>query len=383
MDDITPALLEALRKRFEENLGGSRRAAALLKAIQAGGVGYAEAERYAEEVGRALSGAFGAVLTADVLPDGRMYWNIADRVVRPLLEQDHKLVADAAVQVQTALNRAAGLGIKAQRAPMDTDRINGLLNKLCAAQDYDSVRWVLGEPVINYSMAVADETLRLNVDWQGKAGLEPKVRRIAAWKCCEWCSRLAGTYDYPVDDDSVYKRHLNCRCKLLFVESGKGKVLWEKNDDAQKRALEKRRQERIEKHEKEWQLQNADSRDKIEARKQIGLHPSATGKNEFKNGFSEKNLEKHFDKHSDEYVNRLKGFTKETYNETALELVQSAVSEDIVGYRTENGAVVRYQISTNDFVKGYPNRGIATMFKPKDGYKYYMRQLKKEGILDD
>lgn len=248
MDDITPALLEALRKRFEENLGGSRRAAALLKTIQDAGAGYAEAERYAEEVGRALSGAFGAVLTADVLPDGRMYWNIADRVVRPLLEQDHKLVADAAVQVQAALNRAAGLGIRAQRAPLDTDRINGLLNKLCAAQDYDSVRWVLGEPVINYSMAVADETLRLNVAWQAGAGLSPRITRRAEAGACRWCLALAGVWDFDDAPEDVYRRHENCRCVVEY-DPGDG-----------------RRQNA---HTKRWT--NAQQRDKIEERKNYGI----------------------------------------------------------------------------------------------------------------
>ena len=247
MDDITPALLEALRKRFEENLGGSRRAAALMKAIQDAGAGYAEAEQYAEEVGRALSGAFGAVLTADVLPDGRMYWNIADRVVRPLLEQDHRLVADAAVQVQTALNRAAGLGIRAQRAPLDTDRINGLLNKLCAAQDYDSVRWVLGEPVINYSMAVADETLRLNVAWQAGAGLSPRITRRAEAGACRWCRALAGVWDFDDAPEDIYRRHENCRCVVEY-DPGDG-----------------RRQNA---HTKRWT--NAQQRDKIEERKQTG-----------------------------------------------------------------------------------------------------------------
>ena len=87
-EDIAPALLDAIRQDFERNLGGRQRAVQLLEKIQAGGANYADAGDYAEEVGAALADAFRANLSSDVLPDGRMYYNIADRVVRPLLEQD-------------------------------------------------------------------------------------------------------------------------------------------------------------------------------------------------------------------------------------------------------------------------------------------------------
>jgi len=44
------------------------------------------------------------------------------------------------------------------------------------------------------------------------------------------------------------------------------------------------------------------------------------------------------------------------------------------------GAVIRYDVDTNDFVKGYPNSGIATMFKPKSKKKYFDNCKQKEGI---
>ena len=48
---------------------------------------------------------------------------------------------------------------------------------------------------------------------------------------------------------------------------------------------------------------------------------------------------------------------------------------------------MRYRVSTNDFVKGYPQTGIATMYKPKGNHekelKYYQNQLQKEGERHD
>lgn len=114
-EDIAPALLEQLQAAFLENLENDKTAAKLLEEIQAGTATYAKAGDYAEQVGAALADAFSACLTADALPDGKMYWNIADRVVRPLLEQDYDLVSDAAVQVQTALNQARASASRRKR----------------------------------------------------------------------------------------------------------------------------------------------------------------------------------------------------------------------------------------------------------------------------
>lgn len=251
MEDIAPELLEKLRKRFADNLAGNKDAAALLAALKQGGVDYTHAERYAYEVGAALADAFGAELSSAVLPDGRLYWNIAQSVVSPLLHEDHDLVSAYAATVQAALNEAAGLGLKAQVAPFDADRADGLLNMLANAEQYDDVAWVLNEPVKNFLQAVVDETLRRNVEFQGKAGLSPKIIRKAESKCCKWCAALAGTYTYPDVPRDVYRRHERCRCTVEY-DPGSGK--------------------RQNVHTREWT--EPEETAKIEARKIIGLRVS-------------------------------------------------------------------------------------------------------------
>lgn len=229
MDDITPALLAAVKEAFDGALQDNKQAKELLEAIMAGSAVYPDAAAYAEDVGQALADAFAAVLSSETLPDGRMYWNIADRVVRPMLEEDHQLVSTAAVKVQQALNQRAGLGLKAQAATLDNDRVEGILNKITAAERYDDVAWVLNEPVKTFSRAVVDETLRRNVDFQGKAGLRPRVIRRAEAHCCEWCSKLDGTYSYPDVSRDVYRRHERCRCVVEYDPgSGKRQGVWSK-----------------------------------------------------------------------------------------------------------------------------------------------------------
>lgn len=76
--------------------------------------------------------------------------------------------------------------------------------------------------------------------------------------------------------------------------------------------------------------------------------------------------------HCEEYPD----FTMEQYEQRDLELIESAVNENILGHVDKIGYITRYDKKTNDFAKGHPYKGIVTMFKPVDGVNYYFRALK-------
>ena len=111
---------------------------------------------------------------------------------------------------------------------------------------------------------------------------------------------------------------------------------------------------------------------------EAGMHtkPSGTGANPEIPGFSVRNLEKHFGSglesdHCEQYV----GFTKEQYAQRAVELARSPVGDGIEGYKSVKGkfagSIVRYDTSTNDWVRAYTASGVATMFKPDEGAEYF------------
>ena len=117
------------------------------------------------------------------------------------------------------------------------------------------------------------------------------------------------------------------------------------------------------------------------------IEPSATGVNELKvKGFKNKQaLNNHWKNgrtHQSEYVKD--GITSaEQYEKRAVELFESPCSSTILGYKTDTGAVCRYDIIKNDYVKGNSSKGIFTMFKPIDGKSYFEEMKKKEGIIDE
>ena len=67
----------------------------------------------------------------------------------------------------------------------------------------------------------------------------------------------------------------------------------------------------------------------------------------------------------------------------STELAQSPCVGNILGYKTKHNQVCRYDKEKNDYVKGNPEKGIITMFKPTEGREYFDRLKKSEGVSDD
>lgn len=244
--DISPELLEQIQEDFERRVADNKTIAALLKKLEDGTATYKDADEYAVEIGDSLARAYRSAITTEALPNGRMYYNIANAVVRPTLETDHDIIADYAVAVQDTINKGAGLGLKAIRPEVDQNRIQGLLDRLTEGEDYDAVSWLLGEPVRNFSQNVVDDCVRYNADYQAKSGLSPKIVRTAepggtrtikrgkrsyTYRVpCDWCIDLAGTYEYsPKMPRDVFRRHEGCRCNVEYSPDGvKRQNVWSK-----------------------------------------------------------------------------------------------------------------------------------------------------------
>ena len=89
------------------------------------------------------------------------------------------------------------------------------MNRLSSEDDYDSVSWILDEPVKTFARSVVDDTVKKNAEFQDRAGITATIIRTAEFKCCPWCADLAGDYTYPAPGE-VFQRHDNCRCTLDY-----------------------------------------------------------------------------------------------------------------------------------------------------------------------
>lgn len=248
VEDIVPSLLKKIKSEFESARLDSEVLKDLLSKLHHSKASYLDANKYAIEIGEILSKALGASLTNETLPDGKMYYNIAQRVLADVLGRNYELVSDYTEQVQKNLNSEAKIGLTAQVPELNQDRIDGLVNRLASEESFDDVRWLLEEPVVNFTQSIIDDSIQKNAEFHHKSGLQPEIVRKSAHHCCEWCQEVQGTYKYPRVPKDIYRRHQRCRCTVDYdPKSGKVQNVWSKA----------------------WS--KSDKSDKIEARKNIGI----------------------------------------------------------------------------------------------------------------
>lgn len=222
VEDIVPSLLKKIKSEFEGARLDSEVLKDLLSKLQHSKASYLDANKYAIEIGEILSKALGASLTNETLPDGKMYYNIAQRVLTDVLGRNYELVSDYAEQVQKNLNSEAKIGLAAQVPELNQDRIDGLVNRLASEESFDDVKWLLVDPIVIFSQSIVDDSIRKNAEFHHKVGLSPKIVRRVVGHPCKWCKSLEGSYNYPEVPKDIYRRHGNCRCTVDY-HPGNGK----------------------------------------------------------------------------------------------------------------------------------------------------------------
>lgn len=222
VEDIVPSLLKKIKSEFEGARLDSEVLKDLLSKLHHSKASYLDANKYAIEIGEILSKALGASLTNETLPDGKMYYNIAQRVLTDVLGRNYELVSDYTEQVQKNLNSEAKIGLAAQVPELNQDRIDGLVNRLASEESFDDVKWLLVDPIVIFSQSIVDDSIRKNVEFHHKVGLSPKIVRRVVGHPCKWCKSLEGSYNYPEVPKDIYRRHGNCRCTVDY-HPGNGK----------------------------------------------------------------------------------------------------------------------------------------------------------------
>lgn len=227
--DVVPELMEQIDARFKANNLRDRQLGRVSQRITTGTADLSDAHTFAERLGFNLSDALTGTLREDNLPNGRLYYNIAERTVIPALEQDYELVNEAAAMIQKSIDEKDQIGLASVRADFPMERIQNLIDKLTADEitPQQVISW-LTEPIVNNSEAFVDDYVEANSKFRAKAGLKTKLIRKAAWNCCDWCSKLEGTYDYGSAPSDIYRRHEFCRCTVTYQSEKVSQNVWSK-----------------------------------------------------------------------------------------------------------------------------------------------------------
>lgn len=212
--DIAPELLGSIRQTWREAIAKSSYLQKLREGFDQGRGGFLQADHYAEEMGRLLSNAYRLHLTEPgALPNDRLYYNIAEKIIPPLLREDFIDIAGQTAKVIRKSNREENLNIDAVIPDIDEDRIQGLVDGSSSQETIDESLFYLGEPIINFSVHTVDLTAKRNAEFQRSIGLFSVIIRTTNGKCCPWCEQFAGTYA-PGEAGEAYARHEYCNCLI-------------------------------------------------------------------------------------------------------------------------------------------------------------------------
>ena len=169
------------------------------------------------------------------MPESTLYYNIADRTVKPMLRKNHDGILAYADDVQKTIYARNGTGVGIVNPAFNENRAAGLIEKMGGLPIEDALTW-FDEPLINFCENVVDDWTQENAAALYSAGFTPKIirslgaseRRESRGKYpqiyfipCDWCEGLAGEYDYNSvknTGNDVFRRHTGCRCDITYVE---------------------------------------------------------------------------------------------------------------------------------------------------------------------
>lgn len=198
---------ERLRAALDKKLAADPSLRAVVKRIKNGTATLADSAEYA----RVLSHILGREVSASVL-------DLDDRagVVTQLLRDCYGDVNSIYAQTQTLLDEQAGIHIRPQQPDFPAERVDQFTHSLIDPTVAESVikrRARAGCETITKSYH--DDCIKKNAQFRHDAGLKCYIVRIGT-KCCEWCSDVAGKYEFGDQPDGIFRRHDNCDCTIIY-----------------------------------------------------------------------------------------------------------------------------------------------------------------------
>ena len=199
--------LEQLKAAIDSKMATNLEIRYILKLISSGKASLDDSAKYSQ----ILSHILGQELASDVL-------ELSDRedTTSELLHGAYDDVNDVYSQVQTVLDKKAGIAINPKRAPFPAERVQQFAHSLADPTVEDSVikrRARAGSETITKSFH--DDCIEANAKFRDNAGLKCYIIRKGS-ECCEWCTSVEGKYRIGDQPEDIFRRHDNCDCTIIY-----------------------------------------------------------------------------------------------------------------------------------------------------------------------
>lgn len=243
MQELSKELYKKIKDTYESEIKRSSKIKLLLDKMSKEKTNYQDAMDFSIEIGKCLERSFSKNISASILPDEKMQYNLAKEIIEPILKENYSIIAKQCMNVQVALNKAANIGFKAIKPEYKKDKTDGIINYV-SSNKYDKIEKSFIDSLSTNSKSIVDDSVRENADFHYKSGLSPKIVRRSNGKCCKWCQEQVGVYDYKDvknKGNDVFRRHANCNCTVTY-DPGEGSKeiqdVWSKKIEYKKNVIQ-------------------------------------------------------------------------------------------------------------------------------------------------
>lgn len=108
-NDIVPELLEKIKEDFFKAAESNAQLERLLLLLQNGEATFLDAHEFSTILGKLIAKSLKDNINSAVLPEGKMHYNIAERILNDILGTNHNIVSSYSDRVQNILNQKADI----------------------------------------------------------------------------------------------------------------------------------------------------------------------------------------------------------------------------------------------------------------------------------
>ena len=130
MKDVVPELLEKLNKTFGQKVAIDPQIRSYKKKLEAGKLTERDCALYIRKVVSIASASVTDVMKPKNLPDGKLYWNIAEAVIVPFLKGVIVQMNNIAVSTMKDSDKKQNINIKIQKLRYPDGQIRSYLNMI-------------------------------------------------------------------------------------------------------------------------------------------------------------------------------------------------------------------------------------------------------------
>ena len=213
-----------LREEVSRKIGRDALLARLRQKIDSGKGTYADSFAYSDRAGKLLGEVFSRRLP-DIPPEER------EALCAELLHDRYTDINSVTDSVQKAQDAAQGLHLAPQHAPFNNERAHQI-GSATADQTVpvETQQRRAKSATATMTRAMHDDRMKAEAKFRSRAGLKCYITRMTDGKCCPWCSKVAGRYEYGREPDGIYRRHDNCSCTVTFENGRKRQDVWSKRE---------------------------------------------------------------------------------------------------------------------------------------------------------